>query len=106
MFTISGSVANLVANNTGVVLQKECGHNEWAWMSGSRATNQMGTYGTLGTADAGNTPGGRQHAATWTDSSGDLWLFGGCGKDNNGALLPMNDMWKFSGGEWTWIGGS
>ena len=35
---------------------------------------QAGVYGTLGTAAAGNLPGGRTLASTWTDSSGNLWV--------------------------------
>jgi N-acetylneuraminic acid mutarotase len=83
----------------------ECGHNEWAWMTGSQAVNQTGTYGTAGTSAPDNTPSGRQNAASWSDSSGALWLFGGYGEDSNSTLLPMNDLWKFSGGEWTWVSG-
>jgi len=87
-------------------IKVDCGHNEWAWMAGSQSVNQMGAYGTLGVPAATNTPGGRQLPATWTDTSGNLWLFGGYGHDAAGTLLPMNDLWKFSGGEWTWMGGS
>jgi N-acetylneuraminic acid mutarotase len=100
-----------VANGSGMAtanvnnLKVECGHGEWAWMAGSQAVNQIGVYGTMGTSALNNTPGGRQEAATWTDSSGDLWLFGGYGEDSNGTLLPMNDLWKFSAGEWTWVSG-
>lgn len=83
----------------------DCSHNEWAWMSGSQAINQIGTYGTLGAPNPRNTPGGRQFPATWTDSSGNLWLFGGYGYDSAGQLLPFNDLWKFSSGQWTWMGG-
>jgi hypothetical protein len=40
-------------------------------------------------------PGGRWGAATWTDSSGNLWLFGGNGYsfDRKGLL---NDLWEFN----------
>jgi len=82
-----------------------CGHNEWAWMAGTKTVNQISTYGTLGVPSASNTPGGRQFPATWTDAAGDLWLFGGYGHDSSGILLPMNDLWKFSAGQWTWMGG-
>ena len=93
---------------------------EWAWMGGSNALGsncfsyygetvcgQSGTYGTQGQAALGNTPGGRNGAVTWTDSKGNLWLFGGNGFDiltDNGLL---NDLWEFSPStnEWTWIGG-
>jgi N-acetylneuraminic acid mutarotase len=84
----------------------DCGHNEWSWLTGTQAVNQIGTYGTLGVPAASNTPGGRQFPATWTDASGNLWLFGGYGYDSNGSLLPFNDLWKFSGGQWTWMGGT
>lgn len=100
-----------VTNSTGTAtadvtnVKVDCGHNEWAWMTGAKTANQIGTYGTLGTAAASNTPGGRQFPATWTDGSGNLWLFGGYGYDTAGTLMPLNDLWKFSAGEWTWMGG-
>ncbi len=74
-------------------------------MAGSQSINQISVNGTLGTPASGNTPGGRQSAATWTDASGDLWLFGGYGPDSTRTLLVMNDLWKFSAGEWTWMAG-
>ena len=101
--TVGGGAGSATANITSITV--ECGHGEWAWMAGSQTTNQIGVYGTLGTSAAANTPAGRQYPATWTDASGDLWLFGGYGYDSNGHLLPMNDLWKFSGGQWTWMGG-
>ncbi|HUA16662.1 MAG TPA: hypothetical protein VMG31_15315 [Verrucomicrobiae bacterium] len=100
-----------VANGSGMAtadvsnIKVECGHNEWAWMAGSKSGNQVGTYGTLGSPAPANSPGGRQYPATWTDSSGSLWLFGGYGYDSNETLMPMSDLWEFSGGEWTWRGG-
>jgi N-acetylneuraminic acid mutarotase len=97
----SGTVESDVTNIT-----VDCGHNEWTWMSGAPTINLQSTYGTMGVPAPGNTPGGRQYAATWTDKSGNLWLFGGYGHDSVGTLLPMNDLWKFSGGEWTWVSGS
>jgi len=63
------------------------GAPEWTWMGGSSSAYQPGVYGTLGTPAAGNFPGGRNGAASWTDSSGNLWLFGGYG-------VP-NDLWKY-----------
>ncbi len=87
--------------------------NQWAWMSGSKADSclncyQHGIYGTLGTAAAGNVPGSRMDAVSWTDSKGNLWLFGGDGVDSNGVLGALNDLWEFnpSTNQWAWIGGS
>jgi hypothetical protein len=76
--------------------------NEWTWMSGSNSGNQSGVYGTKGVPAAGTVPGARSSAVTWTDSSGNLWLFGGFANNS------FNDLWKYtpSTGEWTWMSGS
>jgi len=79
---------------------------EWTWVSGSDAVNQSGTYGMLGIATPGNSPGARRYAATWTDSTGNFWLFGGEGYDSVGTLGYLNDLWKYNAGQWTWISGS
>jgi hypothetical protein len=82
------------------------GHNEWTWMGGSNVINQKGIYGVKGTPSAANIPGARAYAVTWTDKSGNFWLFGGYGYDSMGVKGDLNDLWKYSGGEWTWTGGS
>lgn len=81
---------------------------EWTWVSGSDAFNNVGTYGTEGTAAAANVPGARHDALTWTDQSGNFWLFGGDGLDSVGTYAVLNDLWKFnpSSGQWTWVGGA
>lgn len=78
---------------------------QWTWVGGSNTVNQPGVYGTLGVAAAGNIPGARSNAVTWTDKSGDVWLFGGLGLDAAGQSESLNDLWRYSGGEWTWMGG-
>ena len=83
--------------------------NQWAWMGGSSSGNQQGVYGTLGVPVAGNIPGAREGAGSWTDSSGHLWLFGGNGYgDTCNCAVPLNDLWEFnpSTKEWAWMGGS
>jgi len=73
-------------------------------VSGANTIRQAGIYGTQGTADPSNVPGGRQFAVSWTDKSGNLWLFGGNGVD---AIVGyLNDLWKFDGTNWTWVKGS
>jgi N-acetylneuraminic acid mutarotase len=86
---------------------------EWTWMSGSKTapvdcTGQPGVYGTLGTAAAGNVPGGREGAASWIDESGNFWLFGGFAVPSDGYGNYLNDLWKFdpSSMEWAWMSGS
>jgi len=65
---------------------------EWTWMSGADTVNASGVYGTLGVAAASNVPGGREAAISWTDSSGNLWVFGGA---KGGAPGMFNDLWEF-----------
>ena len=79
---------------------------QWTWMGGSNVVNQKGTYGTQGTAAPGNIPGARLYAVAWTDPDGNFWLFGGLGYDSAGAQGELNDLWKYSAGQWTWMGGS
>jgi N-acetylneuraminic acid mutarotase len=88
---------------------------EWAWVSGGNVSyNQNGVYGTLGVPNAANVPGDRSSSTTWTDSSGNLWLFGGSGPvggSGPGAAtnssLHFNDLWKFNPvtNQWTWVSG-
>jgi len=80
--------------------------NEWTWMGGSIFTNQTGTYVTLGTPAPGNVPGARNGAVSWRDTAGNFWHFGGSGIDSTGASGGLNDLWKYSAGEWTWVSGS
>lgn len=80
--------------------------NTWIWMGGAdsvKANNtpsasnqgQSGVYGTKGMPAATNVPGGRYSAVSWTDRSGNLWLFGGNGHDSTGTLGDLNDLWRY-----------
>jgi len=76
----------------------------WTFVTGG--ANLAGVYGNEGTAASTNLPGGRWGATGRLDSSGNFWLFGGYGYDSAGTLGLLNDLWEFSGGEWTWVSGS
>lgn len=78
------------------------------WMGGSNTANHTGVYGTLGTPAATNVPGARGAAVSWTDGSGNFWLFGGGGYDSAGTQGDLNDLWEFNPRtkEWTWVSGS
>jgi hypothetical protein len=78
---------------------------EWTWVSGSQIVNQAGSYGTLGTASTSNVPGGRYYSSAWLGKDGSFWLYGGAGFDSTGQVGYMSDLWKYSGGEWTWVAG-
>ncbi len=82
---------------------------EWTWINGSDIINGKAVYGTLGVAAASNIPGARERAVSWTDQSGNFWLFGGDGYDpsGSGSIGSFNDLWEFSPStkEWTWVSG-
>jgi hypothetical protein len=75
-------------------------------MSGSDVINQNGVYGTKGTPDPANVPGSRLGAVSWTDPSGNFWLFGGYGYPASGSDGYLNDLWRWDGTNWTWMSGS
>jgi hypothetical protein len=81
----------------------------WTWVKGSNTVKANGTYGTLGVTQPNNTPGARSGAATWVDSTGKLYLFGGNGLAKTGTAIGLlNDLWRFDpvSERWTWLGGS
>lgn len=81
----------------------------WTWMSGSSSFGIPGSYGVKGVPSPTNFPGSRLFAAaSWIDTNGDLWLFGGTGMDPTTASLGlMNDLWRYNiaTNEWTWMSG-
>jgi len=80
--------------------------SEWTWMGGSSSPNQTGVYGTMGEPNRGNVPGARVGALSWSDKQGNFWLYGGEGTGSSGYVGVFTDLWKYSGGQWTWMGGS
>jgi N-acetylneuraminic acid mutarotase len=67
---------------------------QWTWMGGSNLEGQPGVYNTLGAFSPTATPGRRTAASSWTDPSGNLWLFGGVSYWTNADTL--NDLWEFA----------
>jgi N-acetylneuraminic acid mutarotase len=101
-----GSGAALPGDLTDVAV--DCSdYGQWIWEGGLNTVNAAGVYGTQDTASASNAPGARYAASSWTDASGNLWLFGGVGYDSSGAAGNLNDLWRYSPStnEWTWISG-
>jgi N-acetylneuraminic acid mutarotase len=83
---------------------------QWTWMSGTDVVATPGVYGTMGTPAAGNLPGGRGGAVVWTDSAGQVWLFGGIGvglSGLSGGEGSLNDLWTYNPTtqQWTWVNG-
>src|SRR5580698_4686755 len=103
----SATAVLLMGVALGAAVHAQAGAGDWIWMGGSNTGGtggQSGVYGTLGTPAAGNIPGGRFDAVSWTDSSGNFWLFGGDGYDGAGNNGGLNDLWEFnpSTNRWTW----
>ena len=84
-------------------------NNQWTWMKGDSVikNNAVGVYGNLGVPDIGNRPGSRDGAITWTDESGNFWLFGGYGYGKTTTFGYLNDLWKYNPftNIWTWVNG-
>ena len=80
----------------------------WTWVSGSDTINATANYGTEGTPAVSNIPGARYYATSWTDKTGNLWLFGGVGAASGGSAGTLSDLWMYSPatGLWTWVSGS
>ncbi len=104
--TNSSGTASANVNSVAVVCTTNSPVGQWAWMGGANVLSQKGTYGSLGTAAPGNIPGARDNAAFWTDAAGNFWLFGGYGLDSTGTGGGLSDLWEYSAGQWTWVGGS
>jgi hypothetical protein len=103
-----------VEGSVGVVSQADVTNIQincvasWTWMGGANTANSPANYGIQGTAAADNVPGARQGEVTWTDGTGNLWLFGGSGYDSTGAVGLLNDLWVYipATQQWTWMSGS
>lgn len=111
LFGGSGSDANGVPGFLNDLWQFNPATSEWTWISGSSTGSASGIYGTLGILAPANTPSGREASAGWTDSLGNLWLFGGEDDDaapESGNRGYRNDLWVFNplSAQWAWMAGS
>jgi hypothetical protein len=82
LFGGAGLNSSAVASNLNDLWEYNPTAKTWTWVSGSNTFDSIGVYGTQGTPSASNIPGARFGALGWTDSSGNLWLFGGFGRDS------------------------
>jgi N-acetylneuraminic acid mutarotase len=69
---------------------------QWTYISGSDQVAASGNYGTMGVPAAGNGPGARGGGTVWTDTAGNVWLFGGFGYDQLGAQGFLSDLWTYN----------
>jgi N-acetylneuraminic acid mutarotase len=83
-------------------------NNQWTWMSGANTADGAATFGTQGTTGVANVPGARSFFNSWSDTFGNLWLFGGTGHAGSAAIGMLSDLWKYniSTNQWTWVSGT
>jgi hypothetical protein len=80
---------------------------QWAWVKGPDAPNFTGSYGVQGVEHPDNMPPARGFgAAAWTDTTGNLWLYGGYAYINDDQNYA--DLWRLNPTteNWTWVNGS
>jgi hypothetical protein len=81
--------------NLPIVVDNTAGPSYFASVKSLQFKNNSANYGTLGTGVSCasgapcTVPGARWGGVSWTDASGNLWMFGG-----QGAGL-LNDIWEF-----------
>jgi len=103
--TVTAGSGNMPASSVTSV-QVACAV-QWTWMGGSNIVNQAGIT-SASTPPAPPTPGARDSAVAWTDSSGNYWLFGGTGVAIDGTTGALDDVWEYNPGnnQWTSVTGS
>jgi gliding motility-associated-like protein len=84
--------------------------NQWTWINGPKLeTDKDGEFGIKGVPSALNYPSARGYGLNcWADTAGQLWLYGGFGRDRFGDLKNLNDLWRYTiaTNQWTWISGN
>jgi hypothetical protein len=82
--------------------------NNWTWISGPTTNNQLATYGTIGVSSPLNVPGCRNSGTSFTDNSGNFYIFGGSRYTPSLNIGNANDLWKFDSSlaQWVWISGT
>jgi hypothetical protein len=108
MFGGEGRDVSGTAGALGDLWRFSIATRQWTWVSGAQIVNSPGLYGVQNAPSIANHPGARSHGATWMDSAGTLWLFGGYGRDSSGANGSLDDLWQFvpATRTWTWVSGS
>jgi len=79
---------NNLGNNFNDMWHYDVAANTWTWVSGGPGA--MASHGTMNIPAASNMPEPRSNSMAFTQSNGDLWLFGG-----NYPFVGNNDMWRF-----------
>jgi len=101
-FWVFGGISNFESRND--LWKYDPSTNMWTWMSGMAFGNDAGAYGTKGVPATYTLPPARHECvASWVDSVGNLWFYGGV----NYNFTAYNDLWRYDivTNQWTWMSG-
>lgn len=77
---------------------------EWIWMNGPNLGDQ---HSQLSSLDTPQYPGSRSGTASWRDTGGNVWMFGGFGLASKTTRIAhvLNDLWLWNAtiGLWTLV---
>jgi N-acetylneuraminic acid mutarotase len=98
---VNNSGVVTAANVTNITLSCAPTYNVWNLINGSG----IPSYGTQGVASPSNYPPKRDTAVSWTDTAGNLWMFGGYQEGFPTEEAALNDLWVYTPntGLWTWV---
>ncbi len=76
---------------------------EWTWVKGDSTVNSTGSFGIEGVPSPSNTPPALYAPGFWTDTAGNLWMYGGATMSG----YAIGTLWKFDPNimMWTWMNG-
>jgi hypothetical protein len=97
---------NYTFGNLNDVWEFDFTSKQFRWIGGNKIANKVGVYGTKGTYNSTNVPGGRgQHTSILYGNT--IIIFAGRGFDIDDEGF-LNDVWQFdiSLGQFRWIAGS
>ena len=109
LWLFGGRLLGTFYDNANDLWKYNLSTNEWVWVSGDTIPNRSGNYGTKGISSPSNKPGARYSCVSWSDTSGNIWLFGGSGEGaaSVGTYSFLNDLWVYNttSNLWTWMKG-
>lgn len=80
--------------------------SNWLFVRGTPGAYSAGVYGGRGVASLSSLPPSRSRPTAWAVRN-TLWMFGGAVETSSvGGVVYPNDLWRYDGGIWTWVGGS
>ena len=91
LFGGSGYGGNSGINSLNNIWKYSIDNNDWTLIKGEATEHAIAVYGTKGTPDNNNKPGGTTNASAWTADDGTFWIFGG--RADEGFL---NQAWSFT----------